>query len=239
MNAIIGLTKFLLKRNSEIAKMKHLETQEIVSGIYAIKTKNANFYVVKNDDNCIAIDAGGSNENIVKTELYKLNIEPEKITAVLLTHTDFDHISALSLFKNAAIYISKQEEQVIDGSVPRLVFGGKNKFNYNYSTIEDNEELRFGKIKVKSVLTPGHTVGSMSFLIDDKYLFVGDNLSLQNGQVGLFNSLFNFNDDTQKESIRNLAKIASTEYIFTAHYGFTDKPKEAFKNFAIEEKSND
>jgi len=229
MNAIIGLMKFLLKRNSEIAKMEHLETQEIVSGIYAIKTKNANFYVVKNGDDCIVIDAGGGNENIAKTELDKLNIRPEKITAVLLTHTDFDHISALNLFKNAAIYISKQEEQVLDGSVPRLAFGGKNQLNYNYRTIEDNEELSFGKIKVKSVLTPGHTIGSMSFLIDDKYLFVGDNLSLQSGQVGLFNSLFNMSDDTQNKSIRNLAKIASTEYIFTAHYGFTDKPKEAFR----------
>ncbi|MCL2842577.1 MAG: MBL fold metallo-hydrolase [Oscillospiraceae bacterium] len=231
MNTVTGLIKFLLKRNSEIAKMKHLETQEIVNGIYAVKTKNANFYVVNYDDDCIAIDAGGGNENIAKAEMDKLNIEPEKITAVLLTHTDFDHISALRLFKNATIYISKQEEQVLDGSVPRLVFGGKNKLNHSYSTIEDNEELYFGKIKVKSVLTPGHTVGSMSFLIDDKYLFVGDNLSLQNGQVGLFNSLFNLSDDTQKESIRNLAKIASTEYIFTAHYGFTDSPREAFKNF--------
>jgi glyoxylase-like metal-dependent hydrolase (beta-lactamase superfamily II) len=120
---------------------------------------------------------------------------------------------------------------MLDGSVPRLSFGGKNKLNYSYGTIEDNEELCFGKIKVKSVLTPGHTVGSMSFLADDKYLFVGDNLSLQNGTVGLFNSLFNMSDDTQNKSIRKLAEISGTEYIFTAHYGFTDKPKEAFKNF--------
>jgi len=231
MNTAIGLVKFLLKRSSEIAKMRHLETQEIVSGIYAIKTKNANFYIVENGDDYIAIDAGGGNESIAKTELGKLNIEPEKITAVLLTHTDFDHISALRLFKNATIYISKQEEQVIDGSVSRLPFGGRNKLNYDYSKIEDTEELCFGKIKVKSFLTPGHTSGSMSFLIDDKYLFVGDNLSLQDGKVSLFNSLFNLSDDTQKESIKKLAQIANVEYIFTAHYGFTDEPKKAFQSF--------
>jgi len=231
MNVIVGLMKFLIKRNNEIAKMKHLESQEIVSGIYAIKTKNANFFIVKNGDNCIAIDAGGSSENLTKIELEKLNIDPIKITAVLLTHTDFDHVSALSLFKNAIIYISEQEEQVLDGSVPRLSFGGKNKLNYSYRTIADTEELRFGSIQVKSILTPGHTVGSMSFLIDDKYLFVGDSLSLRNGLVGLFNSLFNLNDDVQKESISKLAKMASTKYIFTAHYGFTDKPSEAFKSF--------
>jgi len=233
MNKVVSLVKFLLKRNSEIAKMEHIESQEIVSGIYAIKTKNANFYVVKNGDEYIAIDAGGGNGNIAKTELEKLNIDPIKIIAVLLTHTDFDHVSALSLFKNATIYISKQEEQVLDGSAPRLSFGGKNKLNYSYRTIADKEELRFGNIQVKSILTPGHTVGSMSFLIDDKYLFVGDNLSLQNGLVDLFNSLFNLSDDIQDKSIRSLAKITSTEYIFTAHYGFTDKPNEAFQNFVV------
>jgi len=230
MEIVVGLVKFLLKRNSEMAKMKHLETQEIINGIYAIKTKNANFYVIKNDDEYIAIDAGGGNKNIAKAELEKLNIEPEKITAVLLTHTDFDHISALSLFKNAVIYISKQEVQMIDGSVSRMFVIGKNKLNYNYKVIEDNEEIQFGKLKVKSILTPGHTNGSMSFIINDSYLFAGDNLSLKNGQVNLFNSLFNMNDDIQKESLENLAKMQNIKYIFSAHYGFSDDYHEAFKN---------
>jgi len=233
MNGLINLIKFLFKRNGEIAKLKHLESQEIVNGVYSIKTKNANFYIVKNDGDYIAIDAGGSNKDITKAELDKLNIDPKKITAVLLTHTDFDHISALSLFENATIYISKQEEQMIDGSVPRLYEIGlaKNQLKYSYKTIEDNEELSFGKIKVKSILTPGHTNGSISFLINDRYLFVGDNLSLQNGQVNLFNSLFNMNDDVQKKSIGSLAKVVGVEYIFSAHYGFTDRAEEAFKSF--------
>ena len=230
---VFSLVKFLLARRNEIARMKHLETQEIVSGIYAIKTKNANFYVVEMGDDRIAIDAGGGNKNIARAELDKLNIDPDKITAVLLTHTDFDHISALRLFQNATIYISKQEEQMIDSSVPRLLGRPQRKLKCAYTTIEGNEELCFGKIRVKPILTPGHTSGSMSFMIDSKYLFVGDNLSLQNGQVSLFNSRFNMSDDMQRESIENLAQIASTEYIFTAHYGFTDKPKEAFRNFTF------
>lgn len=227
---LLCFTGFLLKRNSEIARMKHLETQEITNDIYAVKTKNANFYVINNGDGYIAIDAGGGNKNIAKDELSKLNIEPEKITAILLTHTDFDHISALSLFKNATIYISKQEVQMIDGSVSRMFVIGKNKLNYDYNVIENNEEIYFGKVKIKSILTPGHTNGSMSYILDDKYLFVGDTLSLKNGQVELFNSFFNMNDDIQKESIKNLAKIQNIEYIFTAHYGFSNDYRGVFKN---------
>lgn len=229
MEIVVGLANFLLKRNREIAKMNHLETQGIISGIYIIKTKNANFYVIEDDGGYIAIDAGGGNKNIAKDELSKLNIEPERITAVLLTHSDFDHISALSLFKNATIYISKQEVQMIDGSVSRMFVIGKNRLNCDYKVIENNEEIYLGKVKVKSILTPGHTNGSMSYILDDKYLFVGDTLSLKNGQVGLFNSLFNMNDDIQKESIEKLAKIENVEYVFTAHYGFTDNCREAFR----------
>lgn len=233
MKSIVNLVKFLLKRSGEIAKMKHVDTQEVIKGIYAIKTRNANFYVIKNDDKYIAIDAGGGNKDIVKNELSKLNIKPEKITSVLLTHTDFDHISAISLFKNAAVYISKQEVKMIDGSVSRFFNNSivKNKLNYDYKVIEDNEEIYFGKVKVKSILTPGHTDGSMSYIINDKYLFAGDTLSLKNGKVEMFNSLFNMDDDAQKESIKHLAKIQNAEYIFTAHYGFTDNYKEAFKNW--------
>jgi len=223
--------KFLRERKKEIAKMHHLETQELVNGIYVIKTKDANFYVIKDGNNYIAIDAGGGNKNIAANQLNKLNIDPEKITAVLLTHSDFDHTSALSLFKNAAIYLSKPEVQIIDGSVPRM-FGisVRNKLNVDH-VIESDEELHFGTLKIKPILTPGHTSGSMSYLLDDKYLFVGDALSLKNGQVELFNTLFNMDDDLHRQSLTHLAKMPDIKYIFTAHYGFTPNSGDTFQNF--------
>ncbi|MCL2574542.1 MAG: MBL fold metallo-hydrolase [Defluviitaleaceae bacterium] len=204
----------------------------MVNGIYAIKTKNANFFIVKNDDEYIAIDAG-YDEKIVKAELGKMNIDPEKVTTVLLTHTDFDHIGALRVFKNADIYISKQEVQMIDGTTVRILGFAKNRLTHNYTTVEDGEELRFGKIKIKGILTPGHTNGSMSYVLDDKYLFVGDTLRLENGRAKVFNSLFNMDDDVQKESIMKLSKIQDIEYIFTAHYGFTNNYEEVFKDFVL------
>ena len=231
MKTLVNLMKFLKERTHEIAKMNHLETQEIVDGIYAVKTKDANFYVIKNGDAYIAIDAGGGGPKIAKAELDKLNIAPEKVTAVFLTHTDLDHISALSLFKNATIYISKQEVQVIDGSVTRMFGIVKNKLKCAYSVIEGDAEIYVGKVKVKPILTPGHTTGSTSYLLDDKYLFVGDALSLKNGQVGWFNSLFNMDEDMHRHSIEQLAKRQDAEYIFTAHYGFSDNYGEAFQNF--------
>ncbi|MCL2438274.1 MAG: MBL fold metallo-hydrolase [Coriobacteriia bacterium] len=238
MKSTIALVAFLRERPRAIAQMRHIDTQEITEGIYAIKTKGANFFLVKNSDNkYIAIDAGGGNEAIIAAELAKLNIGPEDIIATFLTHTDFDHIAALGLFKNATICLPQQEIQVIDGSAPRLPHLGKSRFNkttlnHSYTAVEDNEELHFKDIIVRCIHTPGHTVGSMSFLINDTYLFVGDNLSLREGKVELFNSIFNADDDVQKESLRRLAALpAGVQYIFTAHYGFSDNFQEAFEKF--------
>jgi len=231
LKIIIGLIKLLLKRGGELAKMNHLETQEIIEGaVYVIKTRDANFYITRNGDEYIAIDAGDS-KNIAKVELGKLDIKPEKITTVLLTHTDLDHVGALGIFKNADIYISKQEVQMIDGSVVRMFDALKNRLNHDYKVLDDNEEIYFGKTKVKCILTPGHTNGSMSYILDDKYLFVGDTLSLKDGQVEMFNSSFDMDDNTQRKSIEKLSKLQNIEYVFTAHYGFIDARGEIFGNF--------
>jgi len=149
LKTIIGLVKFLIKRGSELAKLRHIETQEVVPDIYAIRTKNANFYVIKDIEEYIAIDAG-CNEKMAKNELRKLNINPDKITSVFLTHTDPDHIAALSLFKNATIYISCEEIQMINGSTLRM-FGIKNKLYYEYRTLENNEEMHFKHPDIRMV----------------------------------------------------------------------------------------
>jgi len=227
MNSISSLAKFLKARSQELSNMNHLETQEIVSGIYIIKTKDANFYIIKADDGYIAIDAGSGNKRLVKAELSKLSIEPEKVTAVLLTHSDIDHTAALSLFKNAKVYVSKEEVKLIDGSILR--FGiVKNKLKCSYHIINNYEEMSFGDVKIKPILSPGHTVGSMSYIINDKYLFVGDALSIKDGKPASMTPAFNMDDEACKHSCEKLLDIKDIEYIFTAHYGVINKACELY-----------
>ena len=95
----------------------------------------------------------------------------------------------------------------------------------------DNREIEVSGIKIKCILSPGHTPGSMCFLINDKYLFTGDNMSLINNKVGLFNDFFNIDNDLQAESLKKLAGLSGVEYVFTAHYSYTNEFKSAFKNW--------
>ena len=105
--------------------------------VFIVRDTFVNFFLIRSDEHYIAIDAGNDAEHI-RQELDKLNIEAEKILAVFLTHTDSDHTAALSLFENATIYISKAEQQMIDGRTPRFWFI-HNPFDYEAELVEDDQ----------------------------------------------------------------------------------------------------
>lgn len=232
--AVLGLlillgAAYIAIFQSEINKMASVETQEVIEGVYAIQDTYVNLFLIKGDNGYIAVDAG-NNAKHIRQELDRLNIEEQEVVAVFLTHTDVDHIAALSLFNNATIYISQAEEQMIDGRRSRFLFF-KNTLDYEYELVEDGQTINISGLKVQGILTPGHTPGAMCYLVDDTYLFTGDTMSLNNGQADLFNDFFNMDSEVQRTSLERLADLSEVKYIFTAHYGFTENHAEAFANW--------
>jgi glyoxylase-like metal-dependent hydrolase (beta-lactamase superfamily II) len=87
--------------------------------------------------------------------------------------------------------------------------------------LDPNEVKKIGDTEIECIPTPGHTPGSVSYLVNGKYLFVGDNMRIQSGSVELFNETFNMDPDTQAQSLKRLAQLEGVEYVFSAHYGMT------------------
>ena len=69
------------------------------------------------------------------------------------------------------------------------------------------------------------------FLVDDKVLFTGDTLNLQNGQVHIFYRLFNMDTSTQKNTIKKLAKLENVVLMCTAHTGTTQNYAHTIKGW--------
>lgn len=224
---IISSVVLLFRINIETKKMNPTETMEFIYGIYSIKDNYVNMYLIKSGDEFLAIDCGVDPHNISE-EMDYLQIAPEKVTALFLTHSDTDHTGALQLFRNAKVYISKAEEQMINGNTVRAAFVMKNKKLTSYNTIKDGQEIEISGMKIKGVLTPGHTPGSMSYIINGKYLFSGDSLRLENQKVEGFNDFFNMDSRLGDKSIDKLSKLKGIECIFTAHYGNTGEFNYAF-----------
>lgn len=218
------------KANSEVKKLHPIETAYLVDSIYTIKDDFVNIYLIKNGNSYISIDAGNSVEGI-NEGLKKLNINPDDVSAVLLTHTDGDHVNGLSVFAKATVYISKQEEQMINGETSRFAFFKNSLSGRAYTTIEDGQVLNLLSSKIQGILVAGHTSGSMCFLVNEKYLFTGDALSLKDGKIERFNHFFNMDSETAAKSMSLLTQFPNAEYIFTAHYGYINNYKTAVSSW--------
>jgi len=211
---------FMMKMKSEMKKMNVIDTKEVVHNVYSIKDTFVNMFLVKDGDNYVAIDAG-NDVNVISSELKKLNIDPEKVVAVLLTHTDGDHVAAIRLFKNAKIYLSRDEEQMINGKTPRMLNKHNKIDTKTYSLLIDQQSIKVGNLDIQGILTPGHTPGSMSYLIDNKYLFVGDAFGLKNGKMDKPNKFFTKDMATAIKSFDKITNLPDVKYVFTAHNGFS------------------
>ncbi len=205
----------------ELSKLIPSETVIVDESVYVIKNAGiVNLFLIKTENGFVAIDAGDSIIDL-QNELSKFMIDPLLVKRVYLTHTDRDHTGGLSLFKNAEVFISENEVQMINGTINRAPFM-KTKFPYNYSVIDNFDEISFDGIRIKPIETPGHTPGSLCYLVNDQYLFTGDSMSIKNGKADIFNVFFNMNSADQIESIRKLAGLKGVKMIFTGHYGISD-----------------
>jgi glyoxylase-like metal-dependent hydrolase (beta-lactamase superfamily II) len=221
---------FMHKFKSEIKKMHPTATGKIVDNIFAIKDEFVNIYVLQDSNQYIVIDAGQDIE-VVAAEFKKLNINPDLVIAVLLTHTDPDHVAGVPLFKNAKIYLAKEEEKMLTGEKQKIPFVSNSLSRKDYILLEDKQTLNIGNENAFSILTEGHTTGSMCYQINDKYLFTGDILSLVNGKLGPSVKFLDLDHDLATKSISKITRLPNVEYIFTAHFGYTNDYKNAVKDW--------
>ncbi|MCG8572747.1 MAG: MBL fold metallo-hydrolase [Spirochaetes bacterium] len=203
---------------------------KINPNIYAIETGIANFYLIKNGKTIICIDAGNKAKSVEK-DLKNWGIDPGDIKAVFLTHTDNDHVGNLSLFKNAKIYLSEDEEQMINGKTSRFGMIKNQALKREYTLVSDSEKIRIGSLTIQGIKAPGHTPGSMMYLVEKDYLFVGDCLNLKNNKVVPFFKKFTMDMETMKKSIEKAARLKNVKMIFTGHTGYTNDFNKAMEKW--------
>jgi len=215
-----------LKLKSLYSTLNPLETGIIVDNILVVNDGYANMFVIQDSAQYIVIDCAGYPE-IVEEQMKKLGINPNEIVAVFLTHTDADHAGALGLFEKSKLYMSKEEEQMINGKKSRSFWFNNSLSRTDYTLLEDRQTVQIGNLKIEGILVPGHTSGTMAYLINEKYLFTGDILSLKDGKIAPIPAFFNTDHAQAVESMNIIRHISTAEYIFTSHWGYTDDYKTA------------
>lgn len=210
-----------LKLKHEMSEFSPMETGQITEDIFVVKDDFANIFFIRDSVRYVVIDCA-NDPAAVAQQMETLNISPDEVIAVLLTHTDSDHVGALELFDKAGLYMSKEEVKMLNGEKNKFLWFGNSISRTDYNLLADRQVFHVGNLKIEGILVPGHTSGMMAYLINDKYLFTGDIVSLKDGRIAPIPAFFDMDHDQAVESMEIVRRIPTAEYIFTGHWGYTD-----------------
>lgn len=144
-----------------------------------------NCYLVYNDTHLLVVDPGANADKIME----KIDSLDRKVCAILLTHTHYDHIGAVEIIRHhyhVPVYVSPLEQSWLGD--PVLNLSGLDRHDDIANIIVQPAEYEFelkeyelGGMRFKVVATPGHSIGSVSFIFDE-FVLSGD--ALFKGSIG-------------------------------------------------------
>ncbi|MGL4993859.1 MAG: MBL fold metallo-hydrolase [Bacteroidales bacterium] len=175
-----------------------------------------NCYIIQRDNECFIVDPGYEKERIIEY----VNDRGYVVKGILLTHAHIDHIEALDCF-DVPIYLHDREIEILmDSSLNGFDFFNKRpKYCLSERSIialNDGDRLAVGDgHHIEVVFTPGHTQGSVCYLIGCD-LYTGD--TLFEGSVGRWDRPTGDLNEL-KASIARLMRVIPDNYlIHPSHY---------------------
>jgi glyoxylase-like metal-dependent hydrolase (beta-lactamase superfamily II) len=130
-----------------------------------------------------------------------------KLTHVLDTHLHADHISGgrkIAEKLGATYYLPPKDASEV---------------TFEYHQLNDGDEFKVGKTTIKAVYSPGHTIGSTSFIIDDQFLLTGDILFIDSiGRPDLAGKAEDWVGDLRNSLYNRYREMADDLLVLPAHY---------------------
>ncbi|WP_078594758.1 MBL fold metallo-hydrolase [Evansella clarkii] len=90
---------------------------------------------------------------------------------------------------------------------------------FDYTPLEDDDEMKVGQTTIKAIYSPGHTIGSTSLIIDEKYLLTGDILFIDSiGRPDLAGKAEDWVADLRQTLYSRYKELTDELIVLPAHY---------------------
>ncbi|MBK1813005.1 MBL fold metallo-hydrolase [Clostridium sp. YIM B02505] len=220
---------------------------------------NLIFPVILNDDSeMVLIDCGyiGSFE-LIKKAAMEVKVDLSKLTKIIITHHDHDHIGALGEFKksypNVKVISSFNEEKYISGREKSLRLQQAERIFKDIPDDKKEEALKFHEMLqavkpvevdicvkdkdtfdccggIEIIETPGHMPGHISvYLKESKTLVTGDAMVAESGKLCIANPQYTLDIEEARKSIEKFLQY-DIEKIICYHGGIcTERIKESIE----------
>jgi glyoxylase-like metal-dependent hydrolase (beta-lactamase superfamily II) len=194
---------------------------KVTDEVYALDSTKGNYAYLVLGEETVLIDTGrpGQGKGILN-DLESMNVKPQDIKHILVTHHDVDHVGNAALMQQATgaeIWASKEDIPYIYGEKSRpgikklISFIMKVKKPQNINSYPENRKI--GNIKV--IPSPGHTPGHVCLRYKD-VLFIGDLFRTSKGKASPMGSSMTWNGSISKQSMAKIDNY-SFEWICPAH----------------------
>jgi glyoxylase-like metal-dependent hydrolase (beta-lactamase superfamily II) len=201
--------------------------------MFTVGPVQENCFIVREKDSgtALIVDPGEEADRLLKA-VDELGIE--KVEAILVTHTHFDHVGAVAPVAQATgapVYCPELERDVLANImdyVPWPGFGPFESYEADH-TVAGGETLELAGMKLEVLFTPGHSPGHVTYAIrDERALFSGD--VLFQGSVGRVD-LPGGDWPTLLASIQSLVDEFEPEtVVYPGHMGITTLERERATN---------
>ena len=171
-----------------------------------------NCWVLQNAQNeAVVVDPGDDAEKILA------ELGMAKVSWILLTHTHYDHLQALSVVAEktgAPVAVHALEVSIVENGKANPPLPGLHFKPVRVARqLADKDELDFDKTKIQVIHTPGHTQGSCCFLLA-RDLFSGDTIFHRNcGRTDLPGG----DTEAMQVSLKKLLKLGENTIVHPGH----------------------
>lgn len=174
--------------------------------------------VEKTGKGCLSYIVGSEGQAVVIDPVYPVekylefaSREGLEIKKVLDTHHHADHVSAardLASVSGARLHMSRYEG-----------------YDFESEVLVDGATILVGRSEITALHTPGHTAGSLSFVLDGRFVFTGDVLFVDGvGRPDLRSSAGKFAAELYASLHQKILAMPDETVVLPAHHGSRAKP---------------